>query len=141
VTLQSLPEFHSIKISKFLSNIKANITCITIIKRKTKWIGHILVVNCLLKHVMEGKIDVKRRRGRRCKQLLDDLEERSGYWKLKGEALDGSVWRIRFGRGCGPAARQTTALINVHTRMHTYRKTSTQKTVPIKMLFSGIISC
>ena len=33
VTLQSLPEFHSIKISKFPSNSKANITCITTIYR------------------------------------------------------------------------------------------------------------
>ena len=28
------------------------------------------------------------------------------YWKLKEEALDGTVWRTRFGRGCGHAVRQ-----------------------------------
>jgi len=28
------------------------------------------------------------RRGRRSKQLLNDLKEKSGYWKLKAEALD-----------------------------------------------------
>jgi hypothetical protein len=36
--------------------------------------------NCLLKHVIEGKIkgriEVMGRRGRRCKQLLDDLKEK-----------------------------------------------------------------
>ena len=26
--------------------------------------------------------------GRRCKQLLDDLKEIRGYWKLREEALD-----------------------------------------------------
>ena len=109
-------------------------------RRKTNWIGHILGMNCLLKYVIEGKIEVKRRRGRRCKQLLDDLMETSMYWKLKEEALDGSVWRIRFGRGCGPVARQTTKRINVHTRMHTYKQTCTQKTVSIKRLFLDVIS-
>jgi hypothetical protein len=39
------------------------------------------------------------RRGRRLKQLLNDLKEKRGYWKLKGEALDGIPWRSRFGRG------------------------------------------
>jgi len=31
-----------------------------------------------------------------------------GYWKTKEEALDRTVWRIRFGRDCGPVIRQTT---------------------------------
>jgi hypothetical protein len=31
--------------------------------------------NCLLKHVIEGKIEEARRRGRRRKQLLNDLKE------------------------------------------------------------------
>jgi hypothetical protein len=46
------------------------------------------------------------RRGRRRKQLVDDLKETREYWKLKEEALDHTVWRTRFGRGCGPVARQ-----------------------------------
>jgi hypothetical protein len=85
----------------------------TIKRRKTKWIGHILCRKCPLKHVIEGRkerrIEVTRRRGRRCKQLLYDLKEKRGYWKLKEEALDHSLWRIRFGRSCGPVVRQTTA--------------------------------
>jgi len=47
------------------------------------------------------------RRGRGCKQLLDDLNGRTGYWKLKEEALDWAVWRTGFGRDCGPVVRQT----------------------------------
>ena len=67
-------------------------------KRKANWIGHILHRNCLLKQVIEGKIkgemDVTRRRGRRCKKLLDDLKDRRGYSHLKEEALDLSSDRI-----------------------------------------------
>ena len=61
-------------------------------KRKANWIGHILRRNCLLQHVIEGKIqgqiEVTRRRGRRHKKLLDDLKDRRGYCQLKEEALD-----------------------------------------------------
>jgi len=48
------------------------------------------------------------RQGRRRRKLLDDLKERRGYSHLKEEALDGTMWRARFGRGFGPVARQTT---------------------------------
>jgi hypothetical protein len=75
-------------------------------KRKANWSGHILRRNCLLKQVIEGKIkgqiEVTRRRGRRCKKLLDDLWDRRDYSHLKEEALDHIKWRNRFGRGCGP---------------------------------------
>jgi hypothetical protein len=47
------------------------------------------------------------RGGRRCKQLLDGLKEKRGYWKLNEEALDRAVWRTRCGRGYGPVVRQT----------------------------------
>jgi hypothetical protein len=40
----------------------------TIKRRKANWIGHILRRNCLLKHVIEGKLEGKKsRRGRRRK--------------------------------------------------------------------------
>jgi hypothetical protein len=84
----------------------------TIKRRKANWIGHILRRNFLLKYVIEGKLEgrikVAGRRGRRRKQLLDDLKEKRRYWKLKEEALDRTVWRTRFGRGYGPVIRQTT---------------------------------
>jgi len=78
-------------------------------KRKANWIGHILRRNCLLKQVIEGKIkggiEVTGRRGRRRKELLDDLKERRGYSHLKEEALDRTMWRAGFGRGFGPVVR------------------------------------
>ena len=81
-------------------------------KRKVNWIGHILRRNCLLKQVTErkikGEMEVTRRRGRRRKKLLDDLKNRRGYFHLKEEALDRTMWRNNFGGGFGPVARQNT---------------------------------
>jgi len=47
------------------------------------------------------------RRGRRRRKLLDVVNERGGYSHVKGEALDRTTWRGRFGRGTGPVVRQT----------------------------------
>ena len=70
---------------------------------RCNWICHILRRNWLLKQVIEGKIkgelEVTRRRGRRCKKLLEDLKE---------EALDRTMWRNRFGGGFGPVIRRNT---------------------------------
>jgi hypothetical protein len=57
--------------------------------------------------MLEGRIEMTGRRGRRRKQLLDDLKEKRRYWKLREEALDRTMWRTRFGRGYGPVVRQT----------------------------------
>jgi hypothetical protein len=84
----------------------------TIKRRKDNWIGHILRRNCLLKQVIEGKlegrIEMTGRRGRRRQQLQDDLKEKRSYCKLKEEALDRTLWRTRFGRGYRPVVIQTT---------------------------------
>ena len=68
----------------------------TLKRKKVNWIGHILCRNCLLKHVIEGKIErrveVTVTRGRRRKQALDDLKKSRGYWKLKEEAPDRTLW-------------------------------------------------
>ena len=81
-------------------------------KRKANWIGHILRKNCLLKHVIEGKIkgemEVTRRREGRRKKLLDDLKDRRGYSHFKEEALDRTMWRNRFRGGFGPVVSQNT---------------------------------
>jgi hypothetical protein len=65
-----------------------------------------LLRNCLLKHVIEGKIEemikVMGRRGERRKQPLDALKEKIGYWKLKEEELHRTLCRTRFGRGYRP---------------------------------------
>jgi len=78
-------------------------------KWKANWIGHILRRNCLLQRVIEGKIkreiEVTGRRGRRRRKLLDDLKGRRGYSHLKEEALDRTMWRVRFGRGFGPCRK------------------------------------
>ena len=52
-------------------------------------------------------MEVTRRRGRRRKQLLDDLKELRGYCKLKEEAIDRAVWRTRFERSYWLVVRQT----------------------------------
>jgi hypothetical protein len=83
----------------------------TINWRKANWICHILRGNYFLKDAIEENIErrteVTERRGIGRKQILD-YKEMSGYWKLKEEALDRTLWRTRFGRGCGPVVRQTT---------------------------------
>jgi len=58
-----------------------------IIKRiKAEWIGYILRRNCILKHViegkMEGRIEVTERRGSRRRILLNDFKKRRSYWEL-----------------------------------------------------------
>jgi hypothetical protein len=99
--------------NEVLHRVKKQRNILHTIKRiKANWVGHILRRNCLLKHEIEGKlegrIEMTGRRGRRRKQLLDDLKEKTIYWKLKEEALDRTLWRPRFGRGYGPVVRQTT---------------------------------
>jgi len=78
--------------------------------QKANWIGQILLRNCLLQRVIEGKIkggtEFIGRRGRKRRKLLDDLKERRGYSHLKKETLDRTMWRARFGRGFGPVVRQ-----------------------------------
>jgi len=75
-------------------------------RRKTNWIGHILLRNCLLKHVTAGKIEGRGRWRRRSKQLLYDLNEKRGYWKLKEEALACTLRRTGSIRNKGPELRQ-----------------------------------
>jgi hypothetical protein len=68
-------------------------------RRKADCIRHVLRRNCVLEHVIEGKVDVMGRRGRRRKQLPEDLKEKKRYRKVKEEALYRTVWRTRFGGG------------------------------------------
>jgi hypothetical protein len=71
---------------------------------------------CLLKHVIEGKIerkiDVTWRLETRRKKLLDNIKEKRRCWKLEEEALDLTLWRARFGRDYGPVVKKTTEWIN-----------------------------
>jgi hypothetical protein len=53
----------------------------TIKRRKANWIGHIWHRNCFIRYIIkgkiEGKVEVAGQRGRRRKQLLDDLKEKT----------------------------------------------------------------
>jgi hypothetical protein len=55
----------------------------TVKRRKSNWTGNILCRNCLLKHViegkLEGKIEVTGRQGKRRKQLLDGVKDTKEY--------------------------------------------------------------
>jgi hypothetical protein len=61
----------------------------------------------VIEEKIEGRIDVTGRRGKRRKQLLDDLKEQRRYWILKEEALDRIQLRTCSGRGYGPDVRET----------------------------------
>ena len=48
----------------------------------------------------------------RSNQLMDDLKEKKGPWKLIQEALDHTLCRTHSERGYGPATRQTAECID-----------------------------
>ena len=123
--------------SEFLNNTEWGKECPTYKKgrkegRKASCVGHSLCRNCLLKHVIdwktEGRIKVRGRWGRRCEQLLNDLQDMKEYWKLSEEALACTLWGTHFGRGNGPVVRWTTdwmmnwvkhsSIVGVVTRLH-----------------------
>jgi hypothetical protein len=62
--------------------------------------------NCIPRHDIEVKIEGTRRRVRRRKKILDDLEKRGDIGIKKKEAQDLTLWRTRFGRGRELAARR-----------------------------------
>jgi hypothetical protein len=69
------------------------------IRRKAHCISHTERRKCLLKHVKDGDIEGKKRREMKRKQLLNGLNEKRRCRKLKEEALDRILWRIRSERG------------------------------------------
>ena len=81
----------------------------------TTWNSTFIVLQkWLSKYVIEEKIGEKMtvRRGRRRKQLLDDLELKRGYGKFKEEVLDRTLWITRLGRGYRPVVRQNRIMIS-----------------------------
>ena len=72
--------------------------------------GHILRGNCFLNHVIkemiERRIEVTGRRGRRHRRLLDDLKKNVRYWELEEETPDCTQWKTGWGRGHGAVIRQ-----------------------------------
>jgi hypothetical protein len=92
--------------NEVLHAVKVERNILLIKRSKANWIGHIWHRNCLLKHVIEGKIEgnkkVTGRRGIRRTHLLGDLEGTRGFWKLKEKALDRTLCRTRFEIDYGP---------------------------------------
>jgi len=56
----------------------------TVKRRQANWIGHVLRKNCLLKHVVVGKMTRTGRRGKRRNQLLDDRQKNEGILEIEG---------------------------------------------------------
>ena len=54
---------------------------------------------------MDRSIEVKGRQGQRHKQLVDDLKDKTEYWKFKKETLHCILWRTRFQRDYRPVTR------------------------------------
>jgi len=73
----------------------------TIKFRKANWIGHVLGKNCLLKHVIkgkiEGRIEATERRGKKVSSYWMTLKKYRILEIERGITLS----RIRFGRGYG----------------------------------------
>ena len=67
------------------------------------------------------QIEVKRRRGRRRKKLLDDLKDRRGYCQLNEEALGRTMWRNRFGRGLDLSFDRLLMMMMVMMMMYTFQ--------------------
>jgi hypothetical protein len=99
-----------VKNGKVLQRVKEETNIPQTLKwRKDNWIGHTLRRNCLLKYVIVGKIKERIKvtgiRERRRKHLPDGLKGKTGYRKLKDEALDLTLSRPCFGRGCRPVGK------------------------------------
>ena len=80
-------------------------------------IGHVLRMNCLLKRVIEGKLERMRRRGKRPKQPQDEVKAKRRYLSLEEEEeLDDALWSSRLGRRCGPVG-DTAQIGDVRNRL------------------------
>jgi hypothetical protein len=75
---------------------------------KAKLFGLFFAYEILLKHFLEGMTERKKGRGKRRKQLLDDLKRTRRYWNLKEAAVNRNLWRTCFGRAYGPVTKQST---------------------------------
>jgi hypothetical protein len=51
-------------------------------------------MNCLIKHVLEIKVEVTGRRGKRRKEVLDDLQEKRCRRDFKEDTLDFTVCEL-----------------------------------------------
>jgi hypothetical protein len=80
-------------------------------RRKFNWIGYSLFRQCLLKHITHGKTELTEDEEEVVSSYHVILMKNRRYQNLVEEALDRSLWRTRFGSGCGPVVKQTTEFL------------------------------
>lgn len=73
---------------------------------KGNLIGHNLYRNCSLKTLLKNRYKGQEAKRKKTSAAAGCLKEKGRYWKLKVEAPYHTVYRIHFGGGYGPAARQ-----------------------------------
>ena len=69
----------------------------TVLKRKMRWLGHILRGESILKEVIEKRMEWKRERGKPRIMLLDDIKTCE---MIKRRVLDRESWRNWMPRTC-----------------------------------------
>jgi hypothetical protein len=91
--------------------------------------GHIMCRNCFLTHVVQGrlerKIEWKRRRGRRRKQLLDDFKERilEIYREsTRSYCVENSLWKGLWSRRKTDYELMTLEKLQFRKRDRSHRK-------------------
>lgn len=88
--MRTLEVLHNVKRERYIPRI---------VKYKANWFGHSLhwngIIERAIERTIEESIDVTGRRGRRCKQILDNLKVTRGYYKLKYEGLARALWGAR----------------------------------------------
>ncbi|WP_410967417.1 hypothetical protein, partial [Salmonella sp. SAL04191] len=66
-------------------------------RRKANWVGHHLRRECMIKEVIEGKLEGRRAMGRKRFQLIDELRKnKESYQDLKAIAANREKWRARY---------------------------------------------
>jgi hypothetical protein len=72
----------------------------------TSCVGTVFYTALLQERCKEGRIEVTRRRKKGVSSYWMILKK-SKYWKLKEEALDGTLWGTSYKRVYGPIVKQT----------------------------------
>ena len=77
---------------KVLSRVNKSRRLMAHIKRKPRWLKHILCHENLLKIALEGRMEGKRPRERMNGKMLDDMME-EGFGALKRKTEDSRKWK------------------------------------------------
>jgi len=93
---ESEGRLRAVSVNNSVTNRLPRNTVRTFINKCTLQIDTVRVHHSRPQEILGEKSDG--RRGRRRKQLLDELKEMQGYCKLKDESLYHTRWRTRFGK-------------------------------------------